>query len=705
MSTLQFLRERAGVLVAGVIGLSLFIFVVSDFFGRGRGQRMQQRKYYEIGQIAGQRISYQDYEIRIQNLQEIYKLSGTSNIDEATSESIREQMWQQIIREKILDSHYENLGIGVSSEELEELVMGNDPHPIVRQLFTDRQTGIFNKSFLINFLKSTETDETAKKYWLFFENEVVSERMSAKFNNLITKGLYTTSKQAEFENNANLRTVDFSYVSKSYSAVPDSSFTVTSDEMESYYKLHKDNFRRTAQRDVEYVAFDITPSEDDFKQAELWINNIKSEFASTENPVQLINSSADSRHTGFYIPLSEVPDTLKEFIKSENRKEIYGPYLEDGSFKLARLIDAADRPDSVHARHILISPNTNLTLIQAREKADSLVGLIKTGIPFELIATTNSDDQGSSQTGGDLGWFKEGMMVLPFNNACFTARKNDLQVVETNYGFHIIEVLEQSARIRKYDIGIIDRKVVPSSLTNQRVYARASQFAGNNDTYEKFLKTVADSNLNKIVANNITPQQKTIPGLDKPRQLIMSLFQSSQGNIVLDPSNQAVFEIGDKYVVAYCTKANEEGAAPLKDVINDVRYSVLKEMKAEKISAELKALAEKDKSLDALATDIGSQVQEATQVNFRTFSLPGAGIEPALIAASTVAEKGILAGPVKGNNGIFYLTVNNVTSTQGEDLKLVKERLASTYQMRGTYEAYDALRKSANIIDKRYKFY
>ena len=200
MSALQFLRERAGVLVAGVIGLSLLLFVVSDFFGGGRSQRRAQRKYYELGQIGSERISYQDYEQRILSLQEIYKLSGTATIDESTLEQIREQMWQQMIREKILDSQYDNLGIGVTAEELDGLVLGNDPHPIVRQLFTDRQTGMFNNSAVVSFLKSIEVDETAKRYWLFFENEIVSDRMNTKYNNLVSNGLYVTSKQAEFEN-------------------------------------------------------------------------------------------------------------------------------------------------------------------------------------------------------------------------------------------------------------------------------------------------------------------------------------------------------------------------------------------------------------------------------------------------------------------------------------------------------------------------
>jgi peptidyl-prolyl cis-trans isomerase D len=303
MSALQFLREKAGVLVAGVIGLSLFIFVVSDFFGRGRGQRMQQKKYYEIGQINGERVSYQDYEQRIQNLQEIYKLSGNTNIDEATAEAMREQMWQQMVREKILDVQYKNLGVGVSTEEVDELVLGNNPHPIVRQLFTDKQTGQFNKSYLVNFLKSIEVDETAKKYWLFFENEIVSDRMYNKYNNLVTKGLNVTGKQAEFENNLALKTVDFSYILKNYANVPDSSLSVSESEIQDYYSAHKENYKKTAQRDIEYVTFDIIPSDDDVLQAQQWINKTKGEFAAATDPVLFINSTSDTRNTGIYAPL------------------------------------------------------------------------------------------------------------------------------------------------------------------------------------------------------------------------------------------------------------------------------------------------------------------------------------------------------------------------------------------------------------------
>jgi peptidyl-prolyl cis-trans isomerase D len=705
MSALQFLREKAGVLVAGLIGLSLFIFVVSDFFGNGTGQRAKQRKYYEIGKIGDESISYQTYEQEVQNLLEIYKLSGNSNLDESTTESLREQTWQQIIRHNILDSQYKKLGIGVSAEELDGLVLGDNPHQIVLQLFTDQQTGTFNKSALVNFLRQTEVDETTKKYWLFFENEIVDDRMSTKYNSLVSKGLFVTSKQVEFDKNLSAETVDFSFIMKNYSSVSDSLVKITASDIETYYSKHKESFKKTALRDAEYVTFDVVPSEDDIKQAEDWINKTKTEFSEATDPVQFINLTADTRYVGFYSSLSEVPAQLTDFVKKENLKEVFGPYNEDGTLKVAKLLETADRPDSVHVRHILLGTGQTRSLSMAKNQADSLIKLIKSGTSFATLAITNSDDKGSAQLGGDLGWFPEGRMVVPFNNACFSAKKGDIVTAETTYGIHIIEILAQSKSSRKYNIGIVDRKIIPGSITNQRVYSEASQFAGTNNTYDKFNQAIAEKKLTKRVANDITPQQKTLPGLDNPRNLVISLFQTENGKIVLDNNDQAVFEVGDKYVVAYCTRVQEEGIAPMKDVENDIRFIVSKDKKAEILSAEFVKNNTSGKTLDDIARSMGLAVQEATQINFRSYTVPGAGSEPALISAASASKQGIVAGPIKGDNGVYMLAVNNALAASGEDLKLLKDRLTSTYQMRGSYEAYEALRKAANIEDKRYKFY
>ena len=705
MSAIQFLREKAGVLVAGLIGFSLLLFVVSDFFGGSRGRRIQEKKIYELGEIAGEYVSYQDFEQRVQNLVEIYKFTGNSSLDEATTESIREQVWEQMVREVIQDKSYKKLGVGVSTEEVDELVLGDNPHPIVRQLFTDRSTGTFDKSFLVNFLKKIEADETAKKYWLFFEDQIVIDRQSSKYNTLVSKGLYATSKEAEFDNELNKNTTDFSYIVKNYASVPDTSVSVSKSDLEAYYSKHKDSYKRSALRDIEYVTFDVVPSADDIAEAEKWINKTKEEYAASSNPSEFINLTADSRHTGFFVPLSGISENLRDFVRKEDKSSVFGPYQEEGSFKIARLLDATDRPDSVHVRHILLTPNQSRNLEKTRTAADSLIKLIKSGTSFEALAIANSDDQGSAQLGGDLGWFPEGKMILPFNNACFTAKKGEIVTAETSYGIHIIEILGESKPVRKYDIGIVDRKIMASSATNQQTYSAASLFAGTNNTYEKFNSAIAAQNLNKRVANDVAPQQKTLPGLENPRSLIISLYSAQQGKIILDNSGQAIFEVGDKYVVAFCTKVQEDGIAPLKDVENDIKFTLVKDKKAEVISAEFIKNSEGGKTLDEIARSMGLNVQEATQVNFRSYTIPGAGTEPALIAAASTAKEGVVAGPVKGNNGVYMVNVNNVTASDKQDLKLLKERLAATFQMRGGYEAYEALRKNANIVDKRYKFY
>ena len=94
--------------------------------------------------------------------------------------------------------------------------------------------------------------------------------------------------------------VDFSYILKNYASISDSSVNVSESEIEAYYAEHKENYKRTALRDIEYVTFDVVPSEEDIKQAEEWINKTKAEFAAAPDPVQFINLTADSRHVGFY---------------------------------------------------------------------------------------------------------------------------------------------------------------------------------------------------------------------------------------------------------------------------------------------------------------------------------------------------------------------------------------------------------------------
>ena len=706
MSVLQTLRDRAGALLAIVVGISLILFIVGDFLGSGSGQNRQAKKYYEIAEIGNYIITYQEYDSRIQNLIEIYKLSGTATVTEALSESLREQIWEQMVEERVLGDEIRFIGLGVSNEEVDALVLGNDPHPIVRQLFTNQQTGVFDQAFLVNFLKTTEFDPQAQMYWLFFEDEIVKTQVNSKLNNLISKGLYVTGKQAEYESSLTSNNVDFSFVMKTYGSVPDSAVTITRNDIEKYYQRKKEDFRLTASRDIEYIEFEITPSEDDILKSEEDITSLKAEFAGSENPVQFINLNSDTRHLEAYLAAEEVPEILKDFALSGNVSEVYGPYVEDESYKIARLIDLSQRPDSVHVRHILLSSDGALSKDGLIAKADSIVDLINSGTDFAQLALLTSADEGSAQLGGDLGWFTEGMMVTPFNNACFEASKGDITTVETSFGIHIIDIIDQSRSSMKYHLGIIERNITYSSATYQGIYSQASRFAGTNNTYEKFNKAIAEEGLSKKVGTGISPDQKELAGLESPRYFIMSLFDVKGKGIVLDRSEQAVFEIGNKFVIAYCTGIREVGYAKLEDVESDVRFEVIRQKKAEKLIAEMWKQAKGLNNIDDIASALNLSVMEATKINFNSFSIPGAGIEPAVISAASSSPEGSITSPVEGNNGVFIMAVNTVReNTQNQTLELVRSRLVSNYQVRASFEAFQALRKEVEIVDKRYKFY
>ncbi len=693
-------------LLAVVIGVSLLFFILGDFLGGGGGRTKKMKDYYEIAEIGGRSISYQEYDERLQNLIEIYKLSGTTNITEEMSESIREDIWNKMIMEEILGEEFNNIGLGVSAEEVESMVLGDEPHPIVQQLFANRETGVLDKSFLLNFLRSTEYDPQARAYWLFFENEIVDEKISAKFNTLVSKGLYVTSRQAEFEHQLTSRNVDFSFIMKQYSTVPDSVVSISRSDLEKYYNDHREEYRQEARRSMEYVEFEVVPSETDVLNTEEGINELVNEFRQTETPVQFINLSSDSRHNEVYLSIDEVPEMIRDFVGEENTEDVYGPYLENETYKLARLIDVEDRPDSVRARHILISPNAYRSMEMANNEADSLMQLIRSGESFEALAMEFSDDQGSAQLGGDLGWFEEGMMVAPFNNACFEGSKGDLVMAESDFGYHIIEILDQGGSSRKYHVGIIERAIQPSSATYQEKYAEASRFAGSNNTYQKFNDAIAEEGLNKKLASDIAPDQKTLPGLESPRPLIMALYESEENNIVLDNSEQAVFELGDKFLVAYCTDVREEGYAKLRDVESEVNFAVLREKKAEKISSDLAEQTQGLDNIEDIAAALNLRINEATNVNFSSFSIPAAGVEPAVIAAASSADEGYLSGPIKGNNGVFIISVNSVESTeQQQDIEVLRNRLIQTIQARASFEVFEALKEASDIVDRRYKFY
>lgn len=700
MATLEKIRNRAGVLVAVVIGFALFAFILGDILGSGTS--LFSNTQFEVAEIGGTSIPYQELQRKIDNLSEIYKMnSGEASLTTEVYESIYEQAWQQLVNEYVMQKEYDKLGILVGSDELFDMVQGTNIHPIVRQIFTDPNTGMFNQEALLNFLRNMNDDPSGSSlaYWLFVENEIIGERKAVKYNGLLEKGLYVTPLQAKYAFLETNKRVDFDFILQNYTTVADTLVSISEKEIKDYYKKNKDDFQQEHTRDIEYVAFEILPSDEDDRDSKQWIDGMVEEFSTVQEVKQFTNLNSDTPYDVTNYGFGELSDEINNFMFNARVGDVYGPYFENGAYKIARLAEINFLPDSVRARHILIQPTEAISQEQAEVKADSLLNLIKRGANFDLLAIEHSTDNGSRFNGGDLGWFPEGMMVKPFNDACFAARKGDKFIVETQFGYHVIELTDRAADVKKVQVAVLTREVEPSTATYQRIFMQASSFAGANNTYEKFQNAVVEEGLSKRIANNLLPADNTIAGLESPREMIRWAFNSKEQSV------SQVFEISNKFVVATVSKVREKGTKPLADVKDDIELILRKDKKAEIIKAELMNEKNAGSSMEQIAMKRNLNVESALEISFSSFSIPNAGIEPKVIAYATSMEEDKISEPIAGENGVYLIRVTNIEEPEVADYTMEKNRLRSNFASRVGFEAYEALKKIADIKDNRAKFF
>ncbi len=705
MATLEKIRNRAGVLVAVVIFIALLAFILGDLLNSGR--TLFSSSQFEIAEISGKSVPYQTYQGEIERITEINKLlSGQSAIDEATMLRIRENTWQQMVRNYILEDEYDKLGVNVSSEELWDMIMGVNTHPIIQQFFADPETGQVNAANLLGFLKSYDQDPTGqrKTIWMFIEDQLEQDRLFSKYSTLITKGVYANNREALAEMKRSSRMVDFNFIVSPYNAVADSLVSVSSSELSEYYDLHKSNYKQTPSRSIEYVSFEIAPSEYDRKAAEEWITNITEDFRNTESDQEFISLNSDITFDNTFYKKDELPENLQDLF-NEKEGTLYGPYFNEDFFKLAKVSEVKNVPDSVKARHILLQPSQKYANAdQLMALADSLKNLLKRGANFASLAKEFSTDKAANEKGGDLGWFRANMMVSPFSDTCFSSKTNELKLVSTNYGLHLVEVTAKSPEIKKVKLAILGRKLEPSSETVQQTYSLASNFAGNNNTYEKFVKAIENQKLTKKVANNIQEADQQVAGLEASREFVRSIYQAENQEII-KTGDQAIFELGNRFVIGFVTEIREEGFASLNDVKSQIMLQVRKDKKAEILSKSIKEKMQAGSSLNSIANILNLPIAEATNINFRTYSVPNAGIEPKVVAVASQLDMNRVSEPIKGNLGVFVLEVKNVVDQTGTDPMFQKNLIISQLQSRSNYEAYEALREAASIVDKRSKFY
>lgn len=704
MATLQKIRNRAGLLVAIIIGLALVAFILGDIFRSGSSLLRPQQ--LEVAEINGESIQYPDFQRQVEEMAEIYKMNtGSTQLDENIWVQVREQAWQNLVREIVMSDVYEELGLTVTADELFDMVQGKNLHPIIQQLFRNPQTGQVDKTAVLQFLKSLELNATAqqKAYWLYIEEQIKEERIQTKYNNLVRQGLYVTSAEAQKSLDAKNKQVNIQYIRLPYISMSDSAVSVSDSELKDYYKKHQDSYKQDESRTIEYITFDVKATETDDANTLKWVEDIKAEFANVAENQQYVNINSDVPFENIYQKKEELSADIADFAFSNKVGDIYGPIKEGNAYSLVKIDDIKDLPDSVQARHILINPEKLGSYEAALALADSLKGLIETGTSFAKLAEQYSEDTGSAREGGDLGWFRKNQMVKPFEEAAFNGEVNKLYTVTTQFGVHLLQPTRKGKLTKQVRLAKLSRNIEPSTQTYQSVYALASKFVSENQDYKSFDEAIANEKLTKRFAT-IGENDREVRGLADSRPLIRSAYQADVKDILHNNEGSAIFELGDSFVVAALVSETEEGIASFEEVRPRVELAVKKQNKGKALAQKIKDAAN-GKSLEAAAEALNTEVQTANGLTFNSTSIPAVGMEPAVIGTLASLAKDEVSSPVIGNNGVYLVKV--VSTTEGNDTDLMAEqmRLNQTMGSRALYQAYEAQRNAVEIEDNRAKFY
>lgn len=701
MATLEKIRSKAGVLVAVVIGLALLAFILGDFINSGSS--LFRNSQLEIAHVAGNSIPVQTYQERLEkSIENRKRNTRQSNLDEATIDQIQEQTWDDLIRENVMKGEFEALGLDVSSDELFDMVQGKNVHPSIMQvpIFQD-QTGQFNPVLVIQFLKNLDQDQTGnlRESWLEFEQSILRERLNSKYNTLLKKGLYVTRDKAVEEAKYRATKVEFEYVGARLNTVPDSLIVITDEDIQKYYDENIEDFKQKASREIEYVSFDILPSEEDDVLSKKWVEDIKNEFINAESDKQFVNLNGDTGFNTVYFKQGELSAELDEFAFNAKVGEVYGTYKEDDAYKLAKLSSIEYLPDSVRASHILIGPDENDNDISAAKyMVDSLQQLVLDGASFEVLATKYGSD-GTAAKGGDLGWFQPADMVQAFSDTCFFSEKGHVTTVITQHGAHLVKVTGRSKEVKKVQLAILDRIIIPSNKTIQFIYQQASEFAGKNNSLEKFDNAVVEQGLNKRLSQALRINDKKISGLESPRELVRWAFNSEPEAV------SPVFELGDKFVVAVITEVNEEGHVPLEQIRTQIENEVRKEKVREYLYEKVLNAFLANSNIEDLAKELDTEIKISKNVTFTAFSISGLGTEHEVQAHAIKLGIGEQSGVIKGKNGVYVIRVTDIIESEPLATNEEQKKLISSQASKVEYQIFETLKAIADIEDKRYKFY
>lgn len=709
MATLQKIRDK-GTLLVIVIGVALLAFVMGDLLTSGSTLfgRAQDKAFVVNGEI----ISTQQYADKITEFEEFQKmLSGQSSLDENVSSQIREAVYQQMVRDRLLGNQAQRIGLTVSKEEMNDLVHGQNISPVLQQLpfFLDPQTGMFDRNALVEFINVVNTPnpnpqeqamvDQYKRLWLFIENMVKSQRLEEKYFSLLSNAVIVNDKEANTAFELSQRNADMEYALKSYYTIPDSVVTVTNEEIKEYYNKHKDSYHLEAPIvKLSYFTKGITPSDEDYADVEAEAQKAYKDLGNATNPIAIVADYSETPYRDAFMGEYLLTPTQLDFARTAAINEMYGPVRDGDSFHIYKLIDKTVAPDSVHLSMMAVPTGTMIGQDSiVTHLVDSIYTVIANGTPFAEVANSLNP----STNGGDMGWARE-IDLIAFGTDLVKAAFNSPIGKPVKLSIPgqqlILQVEERTRPVNKYKLAIIDMPVLPSEKTSNNIDNELNQIVSNPEVGQKFNELASEKGYMVMPNVTVSANDYTLGQIPSSRQVITWAANEKK------PGSVKKFDLTNLRVVARVDKVIPSGTTPLSEVASAIRTQLVNEKKAEKIINDLKA--QNLTSMDAYTSAMNSRTDTVRFVNFTTQNITGLGSEPVFNAASAFAQPHKVVGPMKGNMGVYVVSVLERTEGEEEyDEDAMKNRMLNNNAYRIQSQSIEVLKNKMGVEDNRYRFF
>ena len=696
MAVLQKIRQRSLLLIL-VIGSCLLAFIIGDLFNNG-GFKSSPK---DVGSVNGKDIPFEDFRIKVSNLEK----SGQQGM---TSTQAVNRVWDQEVSIALLSAEFDKLGLLASEKHILE-VFKNDQNIGQNPMFQTK--GVFDLAKFKEYFKSNP--EQAQ----YLKDREKDADLNAKYqiyNTLVKAGVYTTETEGKLKYEMEANKVTFDYVGALYSSVKDSEVKVSDAEIIEFMKKNEKKYKADEMREIEYVLIEDKASPEDENEVKTTVNSLLSGrvvynqatakndtlpgFRETTNDAEFVNENSDIPYDSTFVAKKDLPAEHAEQLFNLPQGQIYGPYMRGPYYCLSKSLGRKAGANA-KASHILISyegtqvPNKKekRTKEQAKAKAEALLAQVQANpSSFLMLALTNSDDS-SAQQGGDLGYFSQGQMVKPFNDFVFNNPVGKIGLVETDFGFHIINITDKQDAVR---LATIAQKIEPSDATTDKAYQKAVKF--EMDANEKdFEKVAKEAKLTVNPPVKAKAMDENFGNVGNQRQIVRWAFES--GTKVGDVKRFEIANVGN--VIAKLKKVNEEGLTPVEDARPGIEPILKNKKKAEILKAKMKGA-----SLAAIAQSSKSSVQQALDITLENANLPNVGQEKKVVGTAFATPVNKISAPIEGNSGVYVVQTKVVTKAPA--LKNHTDYIAKVKSQVSGYSGrvIPALKAEADIEDNRVQF-